>query len=245
MGSNGSRPAGAVLVGLTSYGERARFGVWDVEAALLPRTYVDMVVAAGGSPLLLPPVAAAAAAVDALDALVVTGGPDVSPSLYGAARHPRTGPPREERDAAETAVVRRALDRGIPVLGVCRGLQVLNVALGGTLQQHVPDAVGHTGHNPTPGVFGWTDVVPSPGSRVAGALGGPVRVRCHHHQAVDRLADGLVVTARAADGLVEAVELGGSAFVVGVQWHPEEDAADHRLFAALVAAGSPSRTTLR
>jgi gamma-glutamyl-gamma-aminobutyrate hydrolase PuuD len=219
--------------------------VWDVEAALLPRTYVDMVVAAGGSPLLLPPVAAATAAVDAVDALVVTGGPDVSPSLYGAARHPRTGPPREERDATETAVVRRALDRGVPVLGVCRGLQVLNVALGGTLHQHVPDAVGHTGHNPTPGVFGWTDVVPSPGSRVAAALGGQVRVRCHHHQAVDRLADGLVVTARAVDGLVEAVELAGPAFVVGVQWHPEEDAADHRLFAALVAAGSPSRTTLR
>lgn len=233
MGSNGSRPP---VVGLTSYGERARFGVWDVDAALLPRTYVDMVVAAGGAPVLVPPVAAAAVAADGLDALVVTGGPDVSPALYGAARHPATGPSRDERDAAELAVLHRALGRGIPVLGVCRGLQLLNVALGGTLVQHVPDAVGHAGHNPTPGVFGTTDVVPVAGSRVGAALGGPVRVRCHHHQAVDRLAPGLVVSARAPDGLVEAVEGTGGPFVVGVQWHPEEDAADLRIFTALVAA---------
>jgi gamma-glutamyl-gamma-aminobutyrate hydrolase PuuD len=226
------------VVGLTAYGERARFGVWDLDAALLPRTYVDMVVAAGGVPVLLPSLPAAAPAVDALDALLVTGGPDVDPAAYGAPRHPRTGPARGERDAAEVAMLRRALDRGIPVLGVCRGLQVLNVTLGGTLVQHLPDEVGHEGHNPSPGVFGTTEVTVDPGSRVAAAVGERVVVRCHHHQAVDRLADGLVATARAADGTVEAVELAGPAFVAGVQWHPEEVAADCRLFEALVRAAT-------
>jgi gamma-glutamyl-gamma-aminobutyrate hydrolase PuuD len=237
VGSNGSesrRP----LVGLTSYGERARFGVWDVEAALLPRSYVDMVVAAGGVPVLLPSLPAAVAAVDALDALVVTGGPDVDPDTYGAPPHPRTGPPRIERDAAEFAMLRRALHRAVPVLGVCRGLQVLNVVLGGTLVQHVPEAVGHDGHHPSPGVFGVTTVILETGTRVAAAVGERVVVRCHHHQAVGELAAGLVVSGRAEDGTVEAVELAGPVFVAGVQWHPEEDAGDHRLFAALIRAAA-------
>lgn len=226
------------LVGLSCYGERARFGVWDVDAALLPRDYVDMVAAAGGVPVLLPSTSSAVPAVDALDALVVTGGPDVDPAAYGAPRHPRTGPPRAERDGAELAMLRRALERGIPVLGVCRGLQVLNVALGGTLVQHLPDVVGHAGHNPSPGVFGSTAVELRPDGLAGRAVGSRAAVRCHHHQAIDRLGDGLVVTGRAADGTVEAVELPGLPFVVGVQWHPEQDAADVRLFAALVRAAS-------
>jgi gamma-glutamyl-gamma-aminobutyrate hydrolase PuuD len=205
---------------------------------LLPRTYPDVVLAAGGVPVLLPPVPDAAAAVDRLDALVLAGGPDVGPDRYGAAPHPRTGTPRPERDAAELAALRRALERGIPVLGVCRGAQLLNVGLGGTLLQHVPDAVGHSGHNPSPGVFGTVAVTLEPDSRVGVALGPEVTVRCHHHQALDRVADGLVVTGRAADGTVEAVELAGSPFVVGVQWHPEEDATDVRLMAALVTAAA-------
>lgn len=135
-------------------------------------------------------------------------------------------------------MLHRALERGIPVLGVCRGAQVLNVGLGGTLVQHVPDAVGHTGHNPSPGVFGTIDVALEAGSRVGAALGRQTAVRCHHHQALDRLADGLVVTGRATDGLVEAVELADAPFVVGVQWHPEEDATDVRLMAALVTAAA-------
>lgn len=224
------------LVGLTCYGERAGFGVWDLDAALLPRSYVDMVVAAGGVPVLLPSVAGAEAAVDALDALVVTGGADLDPARYGAARHPCTGPARTERDGAELTMLRRALDRGIPVLGVCRGLQVLNVALGGTLVQHLPDAVGHDGHNPCPGVFGTTSVAAE--GRVGAAVGARLRVQCHHHQGVDRLGDGLVVTARAADGAIEAVELASARFVVGVQWHPEQDAADCRMFEALVRAAA-------
>jgi gamma-glutamyl-gamma-aminobutyrate hydrolase PuuD len=234
--SSGSSPR--PLVGITAYGERARYGVWDNAAVLLPRTYPDVVVAAGGVPVLLPPVLESAAAVDRLDAVVLAGGPDVGPDRYGATPHPRTGEPRPERDAAELAVLHRALERGIPVLGVCRGAQVLNVGLGGTLVQHVPDAVGHSGHNPSPGVFGTVEVALEPGSRVAAALGSAATVRCHHHQALDRLADGLVVTGRATDGLVEAVELADVPFVVGVQWHPEEDATDVRLMAALVTAAA-------
>jgi gamma-glutamyl-gamma-aminobutyrate hydrolase PuuD len=230
--------SGRPIIGVTAYGEHARYGVWDHEAVLLPRTYPDVVIAAGGVPVLLPPVPGAAGAVDRLDAVVLAGGPDVGPDRYGAAPHPRTGEPRPERDAAELAVLRRALERGIPVLGVCRGAQILNVGLGGTLVQHVPDAVGHSGHNPSPGVFGTVQVTLEAGSRVAAALGPEATVRCHHHQALDRLAEGLVVTGRAADGLMEAVELAGSPFVVGVQWHPEEDATDVRLMAGLVTAAS-------
>jgi gamma-glutamyl-gamma-aminobutyrate hydrolase PuuD len=239
VGSNGSSPR--PVIGITAYGEHARYGVWDNETVLLPRTYPDVVIAAGGVPVLLPPVPESAAAVDRLDAVVLAGGPDVGPDRYGATPHPRTGQPRQERDTAELAVLRRALERGIPVLGVCRGAQVLNVGLGGTLVQHVPDAVGHTGHNPSPGVFGTVEVTLDAGSRVGAALGPVASVRCHHHQALDRLADGLVVTGRATDGLVEAVELAGSPWVVGVQWHPEEVATDVRLMTALVTAAIENR----
>jgi putative glutamine amidotransferase len=222
------------LIGITAYGEEAAYGVWRHEAVLLPRTYPDAVLAAGGLPVLLAPRVETAAVVDRLDGVVLAGGPDVDPARYGAAPHPCTGAPRTERDAAELAVLARALELGRPVLAVCRGLQVLNVALGGTLVQHLPDAVGHAGHNPRPGVFGRTAIALDAGSHVGAALGRSVVGQCHHHQALARLADGLVVTGRAPDGTVEAVELAGHPFVVGVQWHPEQD--DPRLFAALVAA---------
>jgi len=147
-----------------------------------------------------------------------------------------------EHRQAELAVLDRALELGLPVLGVCRGAQLLNVAFGGTLHQHLPDVVGHDGHNPTPGEFNDIDVRLDPAGRVGSAVGPHVRVRCHHHQAVDALAPNLVATGWAADGTVEAVEMAGEdaarPFVVGVQWHPEEDAADVRLVAALVAAAA-------
>lgn len=241
MASNASRPP---LVGITAYGEQAAYLVWDHRTVLIPDTYPEAVLRAGGVPVLLPPLEPVAAAVDRLDALVLSGGPDLDPRHYGAEPDPRTGLPRPERDAAELAILHRALDAGIPVLGVCRGIQVLNVALGGTLTQHLPDALGHTGHNPTPGVFGAVDVRIEPGTRVHRALGvDTVSVKCHHHQGVDELADGLTVTALAADGTVEAVELDGHAFVVGVQWHPEQDpqADDVGLFAALVRAAARDR----
>jgi gamma-glutamyl-gamma-aminobutyrate hydrolase PuuD len=232
VGSNASdaRP----LIGVTAYGERASFGVWDVEAALLPLTYPNSVVAAGGVPVMIPPLVEAAAAVDRLDAVVVSGGPDVAPDRYGSMPHPRTGAPRPDRDATELAVIERAQELGIPLLAVCRGHQLLDVALGGTLHQHLPEVVGHERHNPAPGVFGTTTIALEHGSRVAGALGATVAGQCHHHQAIDRLAEGLVITGRAPDGTIEAVELAGRPFVVGVQWHPEQD--DPRLFGALVAA---------
>lgn len=245
MGSSGSerRP----LVGITAYCERATYTVWDQDTVLLPRAYSDAMLAAGGLPVLLPPHPEGAAAVDRLDAVVLAGGPDIGPSHYGAAPDPRTGVPRIERDAAELAVLERALAAGIPVLGVCRGMQVLNVGLGGTLAQHLPDTLGHTGHNPQPGMFGSIEVTLQPGSLVHRALGAAMTVSCHHHQGIGRLGDGLVVTGRAADGAVEAVELAGHEFVLGVQWHPEQDLArdEVRLFAALVAAATADRSTQR
>ncbi len=227
---------GPPVIGVTAAVERSRHGVWDCDVVMLTRTYPDTVVAAGGLPVLLPPVAGIADAVPRLDGVLLSGGPDVAADRYGAAPHPRTGAPHRLRDAAELAVLDRALAAGLPVLGVCRGAQLLNVALGGTLHQHLPDVVGHDGHNPTPGAFADVDVRLDPAGRVGAAVGPRLRVRCHHHQAVDRLAPGLVATAWAADGTVEAVEQPGAPFVVGVQWHPEEDAADLRLVAALVAA---------
>jgi len=222
------------LIGITAYGEQAAWGVWEQQAVLLPRLYTDAVFEAGGLPVLLAPRPESVEAVDRLDGVVLAGGPDLDPRRYGAEPDPHTGLPRTERDAAELAVLRRALELGRPVLAVCRGLQVLNVALGGTLVQHLPDSVGHTGHNPRPGVFGRTDIALDGGSHVATALGATVIAQCHHHQAIARLADGLTVTGRAPDGTIEAVELAGHPFVVGVQWHPEQD--DPRIFAALVAA---------
>jgi gamma-glutamyl-gamma-aminobutyrate hydrolase PuuD len=210
--------------------------VWDRDVVLLTRTYIDIVAAAGGVPVVLPPLVEAAGAVARLDALLLSGGGDVAPDRYGATPHTRTGRPDPQRDAAELAALDAALAAGLPVLGVCRGAQLLNVAGGGTLHQHLPDVVGHDGHNPTPGAFTDVDVRLDPAGRVGAAIGPRLRVRCHHHQAVDRLAPGLVATGWAADGTVEAVEDATRWFVVGVQWHPEEDIADLRLVAALVAA---------
>ncbi|MEV4223614.1 gamma-glutamyl-gamma-aminobutyrate hydrolase family protein [Nonomuraea sp. NPDC049725] len=227
-----SRP----VIGVTCYVEPARYTVWETTAALLPYAYVEQIARAGGQPVVLPPAGAPAELVTRLDGLIVAGGGDIAPARYGAPRDERTGYVREFRDEAEFALLSAALDAGLPFLGVCRGLQVLNVALGGTLHQHLPDVVGHTGHSPAPGAFGWSPVRPVAGSRVAKALGdGPVDVPHYHHQAVDRLAAGLAVTATADDGTVEAVELDSHPFAVAVQWHPEA-ATGCELFEALVAA---------
>jgi gamma-glutamyl-gamma-aminobutyrate hydrolase PuuD len=225
-------------IGLPTYVEHARWGPWDRAAALLPAAYVDGVVRAGGLPVLLAPVdlpGAAEAAVDALDGLLLTGGADIDPSEYGADRDPETKGLRPDRDRWDQELLAAALARDLPVLAVCRGLQVLDVALGGTLHQHVPDVVGHDGHRPVPGTYGTTHVTLETGSRLAATLGEELDVPCHHHQAIDRVPDELRAVGRAADGLVEAVEMPGRSFVVGVQWHPE-DSDDQRLFEALVAA---------
>ena len=231
-----------IRVGLSAYIEHARWGVWDQPAALLPTTYVDTVVAAGGVPILLPPVdpAAAATVVASIDALVLTGGPDVAPDRYGADAHSLTDQPRLERDAWEVALLQAALAADVPVLAVCRGAQLLNVACGGTLHQHVPEVDGAdlAAHRPELGTFGTVPIKVEAGSRLAAIVGTDVKASCHHHQAIDRLGDGLVVTARAADGMIEAVEMPGpDRFVVGVQWHPEQD-HDTRLFTAVMEASS-------
>lgn len=209
---------------------------WDTDFAMLQRTYVDAVARAGGTPVLLPPVEHGADGVlDALAGLVLTGGADVDPARYGEAQHPETTGLRPDRDAWELDLLTRALDLDLPVLGVCRGTQVLNVGLGGSLTQHLPDVVGNQDHRPQVGVFGGVRVRLAAGSRLAGLLGDELPVSCHHHQSIDRLAAGLTAVGWAPDGTVEAVELPGRRFTLGVQWHPEED-RDVRLFAALVAA---------
>jgi putative glutamine amidotransferase len=223
------------VIGLTTYLEPAKFGVWDTEAAVLHRVYADCVVAAGGIPVLLPPLSDAhERLVSTVDGLVLTGGADVDPARYGAEPHPATYI-RPDRDAFEFGLFAAARKAGVPVLGVCRGLQVISVALGGTLIQHLPESAIGPGHQPAPATFGTSTVTLAEGSRAAAILGAETKVHCYHHQAIDRLGEGLVPTGWAADGAVEAAELPGE-FVLGVQWHPEQDTDDVRLFAALVEA---------
>ncbi|WP_124706647.1 gamma-glutamyl-gamma-aminobutyrate hydrolase family protein [Gordonia insulae] len=228
------------VVGLTTYLEQSRTGVWDVRASFLPQVYFDGVARSGGIAVLLPPqpvdASVAERVVDGLDALVLTGGVDVNPASYRQEPHPETDRPRTDRDAWEFALLDAALRRGLPILGICRGIQVLNVALGGTLHQHLPDIVGHSRHRAGNAIFSPTEIQIAPGTRLASLLGDHVDAQCYHHQSVDRVADGLIVSAHDADGLVEAVELPGDDFVLGVQWHPEERLDDLRLFAAVVDA---------
>jgi putative glutamine amidotransferase len=232
-------------IGLSAYREHAAWGVWHEPADLLPATYSDAIELAGGVPLLLPAptsdvVLRAQTALDGVDGLLLSGGPDLDPARYGAQRSEQTGAPRAERDAWEIALALAAMERDLPVLGVCRGLQTLNVALGGTLIQHLPDRVGHAGHCPTVGIHGRHPVTTLAGSRICQVHGPAADVATYHHQAVDEIATGLVASAWADDGVVEAVELQGAAWVVAVQWHPEvHNGGD--LFDAFVNACRSSR----
>ena len=223
------------VVGITTYRETARWGVWNCPAVLVPADYVRQVSGAGGVPVLLPPIAEDVEVLGRLDALVLAGGADVDPARYGAERSPRTGPAAPDRDDAELALLAAALERDLPVLAVCRGLQLLTVLRGGTLVQHLPDVVGTDLHVPSPGTYGDNAVRIAPGSRLAGLVGTEATWACHHHQAVDRLGEGLTAVAWARDGTVEAAELDGVRFVVGVQGHPEVG-DDARLFTGLVEA---------
>lgn len=232
MGSSASEPT-RPRIGLSTYLETASWGVWSRPAALVPHVYLDAVVRSGGVPLLLPPIGTDERVVDLLDGLLLIGGADLDPEMYGAERHPATSGTRPERDAHEARLFRVALDHGVPVLGVCRGAQLMTAALGGTLHQHLPDLLGHELHRPDPGVFGTTTVSTRPGTLAAEILGDEAKVPCYHHQGLAEVQTPLVPTAWAEDGLVEAVELPGAGWVLGVQWHPEENPDDLRLFEAL------------
>lgn len=235
----------APVVGVTASREEASWGHWSSPALLAPAAYVEAITAAGGLAVLLVPEDREVAEVVArLDALVLSGGADMDPAAYGAAPHPSSGAPQPGRDAAELAYLRAGAGRDLPVLGICRGMQVMNVARGGTLLQHLPDVVGHDGHRPTPGVFATHQVSVEAGSRLASIVG----TRCsdvptHHHQGLDRLGDGLRAVAWAGDGTIEAVEDPRATFLLGVQWHPEAG-ADLSLFSALVAAAAQGRRAL-
>jgi putative glutamine amidotransferase len=238
------------LIGVSTYRQVTSWWAWERDAALVPGPYLDMVAAAGGLPLLLPPPAEPVAVPDPpggraldpadldrvvgrLDGLLLIGGGDMDAARYGQPGDPRNGGTSGRRDELELGLLTAALARDLPVLAVCRGIQVLNVALGGDLIQHLPDVVGSTRHQPRAGAFGPIEVTAEPDSRVGRMLGERFEVLCCHHQALATLGRGLEVTATSADGVVEAVELPGYRFVVGVQWHPEES-GDTRLFETLI-----------
>jgi putative glutamine amidotransferase len=230
------------VIGICTALERAQWSVWDQEAMLLPRSYIDAVQRAGAMALMIPPDPRLASCpdevLDLLDGLILAGGADIDPSEYGAEPHPQTKHTVPERDEAEVALARRALERDIPFLGICRGMQLMNVAAGGTLIQHLPDHFGHHEHRRALGTFDGADhdVRLEPGSLAARAAGEEVHAtKSHHHQGIDRLGEGLIVSGWSAlDELPETIEAPQKRFALGVQWHPEADETS-RVIAAFVA----------
>jgi gamma-glutamyl-gamma-aminobutyrate hydrolase PuuD len=232
------------IIGITSYLVPAAWGAWNMEAALVPADYVRAVSAAGGVPLLVPPGSSLAETLDVVDGLVFSGGSDLDPSLYAAEAHPETNGVVRERDDFELELMRAALERDVPMLAICRGSQVLNVALGGDLEQHVPDRVGTELHREVPGVFSEHDVEVVDGTRLASILGDRHDVKSHHHQGFGALGSGLHEAARAPDGTLEALEDPSRRFTLGVLWHPEAG-EDRALFEALVAEAAAYRASSR
>jgi putative glutamine amidotransferase len=241
----------ARAIGICAALERVSWGVWENEAvALAPRSYATAVQRAGGVALLLVPGEAATEdpdqLLDRIDGLLLAGGADVDPGSYGAEPHPETRGTWPERDRFELALARRAIERRMPLLGICRGMQALNVALGGTLVQHLPETIGHEGHRAVPGAFGDHEVRLAPGTLARRAAGAErLGVKSHHHQGIARLGEGLVVTGWGVeDELIEAIELPDHEFCLGVVWHPEEDARSE-VIGAFVAAARRAETLER
>jgi putative glutamine amidotransferase len=231
------------VVGITTYITPAKWSYWELEAALVPVQYVRAVERAGGRPVLVPPSREGIEeTLDALDGLIFSGGSDLDPETYGAKPHPETVGVVTERDRAELTLLSAALERDMPVLAICRGSQVLNVALGGNLLQHLPEVVGDEKHKQTPGVFAGHDVAIHADTRLGGLLGDRAPVKSHHHQGFGRLGQGLVEAARAEDGTVEAVEDPSRRFALGVLWHPEAG-EDLTLFEELVREAAEYRTS--
>ena len=230
------------VIGICAALERARWSVWDLRAALLPYNYVQAIQRAGGLALMLPVdpllVEDPSEALQLIDGLVLAGGADIDPGSYGEPTHSETVDTVPERDAFEIALTRAAIERDLPVLGICRGMQLINVARGGTLLQHLPERHGHHEHRRVVGSFDGADhdVVLSEGSLAARAAGELSHAtKSHHHQGVDRLGAGLTVSGVSTlDDLPEAIELPERRFVLGVQWHPEADTAS-RVIGAFVA----------
>jgi putative glutamine amidotransferase len=222
------------VIGITAYAQPARWGAWDAPAALVPLDYVDAVERAGGRPLVVPPSEDGVdETLDAVHGIVFSGGSDVDPRSYGADAHPATDDPQERRDRGELALLEAALARDLPVLAVCRGSQLLNVARGGDLVQHLPDELGSDTHKEAPGTFSRHGVTVRESTRLAGIVGAGDEVMSHHHQGFGRIGSGLVETAWAQDGTVEGVEDPSRRFAIGVLWHPEAG-EDDALFRALV-----------
>jgi putative glutamine amidotransferase len=239
---------GRPVIGICTALERARWSVWDQQAYLLPRSYIDAVQREGGIALMLPPDERVEDepddVLDLIDGLILAGGADIDPATYGADAHRETRGTVPERDGFELALARRALERDIPLLGVCRGMQLMNVAAGGTLLQHLPESHGHHEHRRNPGTFDGADhdVRLQDGSLAARAAGEMVHAtKSHHHQGIDRVGDGFEVTGWSViDDLPEAFEAPDRRFALGVQWHPEADERS-RLIAALVQEAIAAR----
>ena len=229
------------VVGITSYAEEVTWGAWVEEAALVPLSYVRAIERAGGRPLVIPPSEGGIEETLAvLDGILFSGGSDLDPALYDAEAHPETQGVHEARDRAEMALLTAALERDMPVLAVCRGSQVLNVARGGDLVQHLPEVLGHEEHKHTPGEYSDHEVTLEPDTRVGGLLGERTPVKSHHHQGFGRIGEGLREAGHAEDGTVEALEDPSKRFAVGVLWHPEEG-EDMALFEALVEQAARCR----
>ncbi len=233
----------APIIGITTYRQEASWSSWaGVAADLLPTAYSDSVTEAGGIPLLIPPVesaAAAAAVLSRVDGLIISGGADVNPTLYGQKPHATVTKWYDDRDASEVWLLDAAAARTVPVLGICRGMQVMAVHAGGSLIQHLPDAAGDPLHSGSGSEYGTTEVIVEAGHRISALAGPHLAVACHHHQGVAE-HPGFIATARSSDGLLEAMESEGERFEVGVQWHPETT-KDKGLFVGLVAAASAAR----
>ena len=229
------------LIGITTYVTPAKWSWWELEAALVPADYVDAVQRAGGRAVLVPPADdGVEETLDALDGIIFSGGSDLDPELYGQEAHAETVGIVRRRDDAELMLLEAALARDMPVLAICRGSQVLNVARGGDLVQHLPDVVGDEKHKHTPGTFADHDVSVEEGTSLASLLGDRAPVKSHHHQGFGRVGEGLRVAARAEDGTIEAVEDPERRFTVGVLWHPEAG-EDARLFEELVREAADYR----
>jgi gamma-glutamyl-gamma-aminobutyrate hydrolase PuuD len=231
------------VIGITTYVTPAKWSDWELEAALVPADYVRAVERAGGRALLVPPSHdGVEETLESLDGLIFSGGSDLDPELYGQEAHAETSDVMRNRDTAELVLLEAALERDMPVLAICRGSQVLNVARGGDLVQHLPDEVGDEKHKQTPGTFADHDVSVEDGSRLASVLGERAPVKSHHHQGFGNVGEGLRVVAHAEDGTIEAVEDPTRRFALGVLWHPEAG-EDARLFEELVREAEQYRST--